>query len=205
MRASGLTLESVNPKSAMSCCTNRKGMPSGKQHDRITLWLLPVVLAGAFMATVDVPRTVIVSIAFLIGGFMMGPDLDIYSVQYQRWGPMRWIWYPYQVMIKHRSTWSHGPLVGTLVRVFYLGAWIVLFASLGVLVSNHFWQTQLTWDRLEPTLSTLLIRYSKEWLALLIGLELGALSHYTSDWITSALKQKRPKKRPKRQKRRQRK
>ena len=174
-------------------------MPSGKNHDRITLWLLPVVLASAFMVTIDVPLTVIASIAFLLGGFMMGPDLDIQSVQYRRWGPVRWIWYPYQVLIKHRSAWSHGPLLGTLVRVLYLGAWIALFTSLGILAVNHFWQAQLTWDLLEPTLSSLLVRYWQGWLALLVGLELGALSHYTSDWLVSAFKKKRRKQRRRKQ------
>lgn len=166
-------------------------MPSGKRHDRITLWLLPLVLAGAFVILLDMPLTVIVGLSFLLSGFMMGPDLDIQSVQYRRWGLMRWIWYPYQVVVKHRSRWSHGPLIGTVVRVLYLSVWIALFAIAGVLIINHFWQAQLSWHRLEPILSSLFVRYWKEWLALLVGLELGALSHYTSDWIASALTKKR--------------
>lgn len=172
-------------------------MPSGKSHDRITLWLLPVVLAAAFMVTLEVPLTVIVSIAFLIGGFMMGPDLDIQSVQYRRWGPVRWIWYPYQRLIKHRSTWSHGPVVGTLVRVVYLGAWIALFVAAGVLALNYFWQAQLSWHMIGSALGRFFAQYIEEWLALLAGLEFGALSHYTSDWLTSAFKKKRRQRRRK--------
>ena len=170
-------------------------MPSGKSHDRITLWLLPVVLTGAFVVTTDVPLTVIVSISFLLGGFMIGPDLDIQSVQYRRWGPVRWIWYPYKALIKHRSTWSHGPVIGTLVRVIYLGVWVVLFTSIGILAINYFWQAQLSWAIIAPTLRSLFAQYLQEWLALLVGLELGALSHYTSDWLTSAFKKKRRKQR----------
>ncbi|MEA5463342.1 metal-binding protein [Leptothoe sp. PORK10 BA2] len=170
-------------------------MPSGKSHDRITLWLLPGVLTGAFMLTIDVPLTIIVSISFLIGGFMMGPDLDIQSIQYRRWGPVRWIWSPYQMMVKHRSPWSHGPVIGTLVRVVYLGIWIGLFMVLGVLAVNHFWQAQLSWSMLETTLMSLFARYGKQWLALLAGLELGALSHYTSDWLASMIKKKKRKRR----------
>ncbi|MDV3351963.1 metal-binding protein [Leptolyngbyaceae cyanobacterium CCMR0082] len=166
-------------------------MPSGKHHDRITLWLLPLVLIGAFFITLDMPLTVIVGLSFLLSGLMMGPDLDIQSVQYRRWGLMRWIWYPYQVAIKHRSRWSHGPLIGTIVRVLYLGVWIALFATVGVLAINHFWQAQLSWQRLEPILVSLFVQYWREWLALLVGLELGALSHYTSDWLVSAYKKKR--------------
>ena len=166
-------------------------MPSGKSHDRITLWLLPVVLAATFVFTVDMPLTVMVGISFLLGGLMMGPDLDIQSVQYRRWGPVRWIWYPYQEMVKHRSTWSHGPVIGTLVRVAYLGVWIGLFMVIGVVTINHFWQAQLSWPMVEPALKRVMTRYSKQWLALLAGLEVGALSHYTSDWLASTVKKKR--------------
>ncbi|MEM6255127.1 MAG: metal-binding protein [Cyanobacteria bacterium P01_D01_bin.156] len=169
-------------------------MPSGKNHDRITLWLLPVVLAGAFMLTLDIALTVLVSIAFLIGGFMMGPDLDIQSVQYRRWGPIRWIWYPYQVAVKHRSVWSHGPLIGTILRVVYLALWIALFTIIGIVAINHFWQAQLSWSLLEPVLIQLALRYWPIGLAILVGLELGALSHYTSDWLVSSFKRQQRRK-----------
>ena len=166
-------------------------MPSGKHHDRITLWLLPMVLVGAFFVTVDMPTAVIIAVSFLLSGLMMGPDLDIQSVQYRRWGPVRWIWYPYQVLVKHRSRWSHGPIIGTLVRVIYLAVWVVLFVVFGVTTINHFWQAQLSWEIMQPVLRDLFVQYAREWLALLVGLELGALSHYTSDWLASTLKKKR--------------
>ncbi|NEQ51580.1 MAG: metal-binding protein [Leptolyngbya sp. SIO3F4] len=166
-------------------------MPSGKHHDQITLWLLPMVLVSAFFITVDMPTAVIVAVSFLLSGLMMGPDLDIQSVQYRRWGPIRWIWYPYQVLVKHRSKWSHGPIIGTLVRVIYLAVWVALFATLGVIAINHLWQAKLSWKMIQPVLQDLFVQYIREWLALLAGLELGALSHYTSDWLASGLKKKR--------------
>ena len=172
-------------------CVAGGPMPSGKEHDRITLWLLPLVVIGTFLITVDMPTAVIVAVSFLLSGFMMGPDLDIQSVQYRRWGPIRWIWYPYQVLVKHRSKWSHGPIIGTLVRVIYLAAWVVLFMVLGVLAINHLWQAQLSWALMRPVLRDLFVPYAQEWLALLVGLELGALSHYTSDWLASAIKKQR--------------
>ena len=63
---------------------------------------------------------------------MLGPDLDIHSIQYRRWGPLRWIWLPYQKALKHRSQLSHGPIIGTAVRVMYLSVWIALFAIITV-------------------------------------------------------------------------
>ena len=71
-----------------------------------------------------------VAIAFVFGGMMFGPDLDTKSNQYSRWGPVRLLWFPYRTVFKHRSRWSHGLLLGTLLRVVYfLGvASILLFA-----------------------------------------------------------------------------
>ncbi|MEO1589760.1 MAG: metal-binding protein [Cyanobacteria bacterium J06632_22] len=169
-------------------------MPSGKTHDRITLWALPAVLAAAFYLTLDVPLTVIICIGFLIGGFMMGPDLDIHSVQYNRWGPIKWIWYPYQVTLKHRSHWSHGPVIGTVLRVLYFAVWVGLFGLVIVEVLNRLWNAQLTWQELKDATHIAFSTYLWEWLALLIGLELGALSHYVSDWTGSGIKRRFKKK-----------
>ena len=83
-------------------------MPSGRTHDRITLWSLPLVMTLSFRATADILLTLIVSSGFLFGGFMFGPDLDIHSVQYRRWGWFRWIWLPYRGSMRHRSILSHG-------------------------------------------------------------------------------------------------
>ncbi len=75
-------------------------MPSGQTHDRITLWCLPAIAGCTYLLTQgDSDRTLIVAGAFLFSGLMFGPDLDIYSVQYKRWGYLRWLWIPYQKAI----------------------------------------------------------------------------------------------------------
>lgn len=71
-------------------------MPSGRTHDRITLWALPFVTGVAFWQTKSGHLTLLITGGFLFGGLMFGPDLDIYSRQYQRWGFLRFIWLPYQ-------------------------------------------------------------------------------------------------------------
>lgn len=178
-------------------------MPSGRTHDRITLWLLPGVVTVAFYATLNISLTVITCIGFLLGGFMMGPDLDIHSVQYKRWGPLRWIWYPYQASLKHRSRWSHGPLIGTIIRVVYFALWLGILGLVIVEVMNALWDAQLTWNDLRDTVHFSIKTYLWEWVALVIGLELGALSHYASDWIGSNVKKMMSNKRKrKKQKRR---
>lgn len=94
-------------------------MPGVRTHDAVTILLTPAVAAGAYFLFADLPATAAVSVAFLFGGFMFGPDLDTTSKQYSRWGPLRWFWLPYRSFFRHRSRWSHGLLFGTLFRVIY--------------------------------------------------------------------------------------
>ena len=174
-------------------------MPSGRTHDRITLWLFPAVIGIAAGCTRSVILTTIVSVTYLIGGFMLGPDLDIHSVQYRRWGLLRWIWLPYQKAIPHRSHLSHGPFVGTALRVVYLSVWLALFSLISIEVINAIWDIQITWQALRQPFRNLLRKYLIEWAAVLVGLEAGAISHSLSDYVGSYLvKQRSCRKRSKR-------
>jgi uncharacterized metal-binding protein len=163
-------------------------MSSGRTHDRITLWGLPLVLLATYYATLHGGLTAVVAAGYLLGGWMLGPDLDIHSVQYKRWGWLRWIWLPYRGNIRHRSRWSHGPIVGTVVRVLYLSLWLGLGGLLIVDLLNSAQRTALTWGALVDGLGWALRTHWPWWLALLVGLELGALSHYVTDWVSSATK-----------------
>ncbi|NJL48265.1 MAG: metal-binding protein [Leptolyngbyaceae cyanobacterium SM2_5_2] len=165
-------------------------MSSGRTHDRITLWTLPLVVLAAFRLTLDGWLTATVCLGFLLAGWLLGPDLDIHSVQYKRWGWFRWIWLPYRGSLRHRSPWSHGPLLGTVVRVLYASIWLALVGIIAVDVLNSLERTALSWGDLAAGLGWSLRTYWPFWLALLIGLELGALSHYTADWVTSAWKRR---------------
>ncbi|UBF24165.1 metal-binding protein [Kovacikia minuta CCNUW1] len=181
-------------------------MPSGRTHDSITLWSLPLIAALTFDRTRSSSLTLMVSAGFLFAGLMFGPDLDIYSRQYLRWGVLRWIWLPYRQNMRHRSFLSHGPIVGTIVRVGYLLTWLGMVALAAILISAIAYQLVgkiANWQILAQNLldeSVTLIRRSlqqnaAEWIALLIGLELGALSHSLSDWVGSwykRLKNSRP-------------
>ena len=172
-------------------------MPAGRTHDRITLWCLPLVTISAFGFTYSLPLTLIVSLSFLVGGFMLGPDLDIRSIQYVRWGPLRWIWLPYQIAIKHRSRLSHGPIIGTALRVVYLAVWLSLFALIGITVLNVLWDAQLTWQTLREPFRILFRKYLSEWLAAIIGLELGSISHSVSDAFGSEISSRKRKRKKK--------
>lgn len=161
-------------------------MPSGKTHDRITLWGLPLITGITFAQTRSSNLTLIVSGAFLFSGLMFGPDLDLYSVQFKRWGYLRWIWIPYQKTLRHRSLLSHGVIIGTTLRVLYLSCWLAVISICILGIVQVFWginYTQQLWALLLRAL-----QYPNGWIALLLGLEIGAVSHIVSDWCGSAYK-----------------
>lgn len=171
-------------------------MPSGSTHDRITLWSLPIVTGLTAALTRSSTLTLLVSGGFLFSGLMLSPDLDLRSRPFKRWGWLRWIWIPYQKAMHHRSVFSHGPLIGTTLRVLYLATWLVLLGVLILAIVQLFRDVPWSWQGFTEDVRRSLINYRAEWIALFVGLELGAMSHSLSDWINSAYK--RSKKKPKR-------
>lgn len=90
-----------------------------------------LLLAGGawLVATQQIPSTVLLGLG---AGILITPDLDVdhrTAEEARLWRifpPLGWawqiIWYPYALLIPHRSPWSHAPLMGTAVRLLYLGA-----------------------------------------------------------------------------------
>ncbi|MEK0193402.1 MAG: metal-binding protein [Oscillatoriales cyanobacterium] len=163
-------------------------MPSGRTHDRITLWSLPFVAALTLGQTRSSHLTLLVSGSFLFGGLMFGPDLDIYSCQYQRWGWFKLIWLPYQKRLRHRSWLSHGPLIGTAVRILYLATWLGVVGIFGLAITQTVGNQTGNWQQLLLSYWHSIAKHPIELLAVYIGLEFGAMSHYLSDWGGSAYK-----------------
>lgn len=163
-------------------------MPSGRTHDRITLWGLPLLAGTAFSLTQSGNLTLIVSGAFLFSGLMFGPDLDLHSRPYKRWGPVRWIWIPYQKTLRHRSILSHGPIIGTTLRVLYLSIWLGILGIFVLGIAQRVWNVEWSWQVIAQSVKTSLTQYATGWIALYLGLELGAMSHSVSDWGSSAYK-----------------
>ncbi|MFN4195082.1 MAG: metal-binding protein [Thermosynechococcus sp.] len=156
-------------------------MPSGRTHDRLTWIGMPLVGFTASALSRDWVWGVVVSSSFGIGGFLLSPDLDTPSLPYYRWGWLRGIWLPYRKAFHHRSFWTHGPLVGTLIRLLYLSLWLGLGLGLGVGVA--------TFTGYLPLVQAWLQRWQGiDWRwggAIALGLELSALLHITSDWVVS--------------------
>ena len=170
-------------------------MPSGRTHDRITVWSVPFVSGIAYFLTQNGKFALILAGGFLFSGLMFGPDLDIYSVQYKRWGWFRWIWIPYRSAIRHRSQLSHGLLIGTILRLIYISLIILILSGMIAAIAYFFGYVNL--QSVMDSQKKLPIwnpKYTQALLALIIGLELGAMSHSISDWIGSAYKKNKTQK-----------
>jgi uncharacterized metal-binding protein len=132
--------------------------------------------------------------AMLFGGLMFGPDLDIQSRQYTRWGVFRFLWLPYRGMFRHRSRWSHGIIFGTLIRVIYFAVILALIVSIAVYLRallvngapTSFDDIARAWRAIEGGLRQS-IGVHAMW-AGLAGLWWGAASHTLTDVAWSVLR-----------------
>ena len=115
---------------------------------------------------------VITAAAFLVGGLWLSPDLDTRSNALHRWGPLGGIWWPYRRLIRHRSIWSHGPLIGTTTRLSLLLAWTLLVSVLIPSVSPS-----LVLTNLQNTLR----QYPQQAATMLLGLEASVWLHLIQD------------------------
>jgi uncharacterized metal-binding protein len=168
-------------------------MPSGRTHDLITLLLAAPTAGITYYITGDWTITAIITAAMIFGGLMFGPDLDIQSRQYTRWGPLRFLWWPYKVMLPHRSRWSHSILLGTWIRVIYFLAVITLLLIVSLYIRDaYLYNTRpgveeftgafaRVWEVFSPIKRDYLI-------AAFLGLWIGATSHTVSDVLGSFFK-----------------
>jgi uncharacterized metal-binding protein len=107
-------------------------MPNGEEHVLIGG---TVGLATALFVAADYGPTITRSFALgsAVALFAMGPDLDqegttiqehfMYGIPVIGWAfgfLYQWFWYGYARAFKHRSFWSHGPLVSTGIRILYV-------------------------------------------------------------------------------------
>lgn len=169
-------------------------MPSGKTHDAITFILTVPAFATAYIATKNLGAAATVAAAFLFGGIMFGPDLDTISRQYSRWFFLRFLWLPYRWCFKHRSRFSHGLILGALLRVIYflgvstlavyLGA-LLLTSLTGVQPYDLAYFTRLWQDIGEFIRSSFGDHFL---LFIFVGLWLGAASHTFTDMAGSFVK-----------------
>lgn len=169
-------------------------MPSGKTHDAITIILAAPTFVAAWGLTGKLALAFLATAAMLFGGFMFGPDLDIQSRQYTRWGIFRFLWLPYRAVFRHRSRWSHGIIFGTLIRVLYFTAVLALIVLAGVYLRAaltngpmpSFAEITQAWRAIETGVRQSVGEHAV--LAVLAGLWWGAASHTLTDVAWSVLR-----------------
>lgn len=139
-------------------------MASGKIHDRAIYFTSPIIAAVAsYHAGLELG--LIAGAAHLLGGVMLSPDLDLVSRPFKRWGVLRFIWVPYQRFIpRHRHWLSHGIVIGSVVRLVYLAAWVSPLWLIFPDLSQVHWVVD--WGKV---------------LAFFCGVELSALNHLLLD------------------------
>lgn len=140
-------------------------MPNGKTHDMITIGTTPIVGGVSYWLTNDLKTTAILLVLFLFSSFMFNGDLDTNSRPYNRWWLLKMIWIPYQLMFTHRSILTHGLVIGTIVRLLYLGIIPFIFISL------------------KGNLSMISSIDLNIMILTFVGLELGSAIHTISDYI----------------------
>jgi uncharacterized metal-binding protein len=169
-------------------------MPSGRTHDLITFAIAPPVFAGAQYYAGDLLLATTATVAMVFAGLMFGPDLDLDSKPYRRWGPLRFIWKPYQVALPHRSRLSHGLVFSTIFRILYfIAVTTVLAATVLYVRQRYLYGAQTTWtaefNRLSLDLGEFWRTTDKRYFwASFAGLWIGAAAHTVADVIFTIAK-----------------
>lgn len=102
-------------------------MSNGSIHTSVTVGVSAGIIAGTFLSHLGIEYIPAAVIGCLMQIFL-SPDLDVdegYIANfYMRKIGLNWwynlFWYPYRIGFKHRSFWSHTPIIGTILRLFYL-------------------------------------------------------------------------------------
>ena len=96
-------------------------MPGFRTHTTINLTVLTGLTAKAVLdQRLPLELVGIAAVAFAGATFFLSPDLDLrHSSPTRNWGPLRWLWRPYQLLFKHRGM-SHSLLLSSVTRIAYL-------------------------------------------------------------------------------------
>lgn len=117
-------------------------MSSGKTHDRVnSIFITLLVLVLFFYNLINDVSILYFVLGFMVGTFYLGPDLDLRSNLYYRWGALRFIWHPYQNMLSHRSVWSHFPLISDIIRYIWIGMMYSVFFLSPYIISKYILET----------------------------------------------------------------
>ena len=164
-------------------------MPNAQTHDMITL-VSGVALMPVWWAIVPdhgLATVLTITAAHFVSGLAFSCDLDVYSLEYKRWGPLRFIWWPYQKAVFHRSLLSHGLIIGPLLRLAYFGVFVY---GLLWLVLTPLGQGAVLQRLLDDGAALIRNNSGQSW-AFLGGFIMGGAVHSIPDWLTTGAKRAR--------------
>jgi len=188
-------------------------MPNYKTHHKVSKYLVdPIVFIGSWVilggdlkpdleTLKELALAGVVTLGAHTGNTLLSPDLDIPSTPYRKWGVLRFLWKPYQIIVRHRSPWSHWMILGPMVAHLYMltTITIVVLSILGLwnwIIVPH---TDIGQVYNAPTIGitvrqvlktiTRPVRYWWYWL-FLIGNIIGAVVHSVMDILDSRSRQR---------------
>jgi len=178
----------------------RDFMPSGKTHEKINwVFLLLLNLASFCLGYHFSLITLFFTIGYVFGTYFLGPDLDTKSRPFYRWKALRFIWIPYRKTFHHRSFWTHGLVVGDLIRIGYLCMlYLLLVYGFAILCNGIFslLPGKIGLDSLY--LHHLLIQWMSEHFSFVFsfigGIVIASAAHIIADHTVSYWKRKKRKK-----------
>lgn len=170
-------------------------MASGKTHDKITLIFSPMIAIIFFLLNINffnkngaIFLTIIGLASYIFGGYMFSGDLDIKSNEFKRWGKLRFIWVPYQRFFKHRSIFSHGFILGPVIRILYL--YLIFIIIFSVLYSFSF--INISPPKIIKENILFILNNDKIFLNIFVALFLGSGLHTITDIISTSFKKNTP-------------
>lgn len=154
-------------------------MPGFRTHTTLNLIALGAVSATWLRQGVVAPELAgIFAASFVVATVFLSPDLDLkHSSPTRNWGPLRYLWRPYQWMFKHRGM-SHSVLFSSVTRIAYL---LGVGAAIGALII-------IASAAEPPSLGDELWTHRMSLSAVGAGIFLSDLAHITADRVLSMLK-----------------
>lgn len=116
-------------------------MPSGTVHATATLMLATGLGVAAYYNQLPPTEVVIGSLS----GLLLTPDLDVANGSISNKFARRagclvglfWsaYWWPYRKLFPHRSFWSHGPIISTIIRLIYFAPVLIGLAAVALMLA----------------------------------------------------------------------
>lgn len=146
-------------------------MASGRTHETINVaTLLGVGVAFAVLSdhpgfdpplgeVVGIPSRYVFAVAYLIGTFLITPDLDLAEGHVRakkHWGLLGFLWVPYGWLFTHRGishTWFAGPLTRLIYLALLVGVFAAVLAPLRPVVEDAFSMSlafSIPWGQIAP-------------------------------------------------------